>query len=119
MTAMQGNSALEQRQVRAAKNQSLFREVNDRIEELQATATFVEFACECVDTDCTGAVPMTHEEYERMRRIPTHFVVLHGHVIADVERVVEETDRYVIVEKLGAGGPTAIRFDPRSRPTRR
>ena len=52
-------------------------------------------------------------EYEKLRRIPTHFAVLRGHDIPEVERVVEENERFVVVEKFGESAVVAINLDPR------
>jgi hypothetical protein len=52
-------------------------------------------------------------EYERIRSAPTHFVVLPGHEIPAVERVVERTGGYVVVKKLGHAGEVAQETDPR------
>ena len=106
------------RHQRAARNQSLFREVNEQIESLshEASSTFHEFSCECADQGCDETVPLTHEEYEYVRRSPTHFFVRPGHVYPEVERVVEtEGARYEVVEMFGEAGTAAVHFDPRSR----
>jgi hypothetical protein len=55
------------------------------------------------------------DEYEAVRRIPTHFVVAPGHDVPEIERVVEKTERYVVVEKVGDAGGFAVQLDPRSR----
>lgn len=109
---------LEQRQVRAAKNQSLFREVNERIEELRPGDALIEFACECSNTECAASLPLSNEEYESVRLFPTHFIIMPGHELGEVERVVEHNKRYAVVEKFGAGGPAAVRLDPRARKVR-
>jgi hypothetical protein len=44
--------ALDVRRDRAAKNQSLFREVNERIDELSGSATFLTFIWECANETC-------------------------------------------------------------------
>jgi hypothetical protein len=104
----------ETMQIDAAKNQSLYREVNEQIERLRGgAALFVEFVCECTE-NCSVKLPLTIEEYESVRRVPTHFLVKPGHTLPDVERVVMQNDRYVEVEKFGAAGPVAILFDRRS-----
>ena len=100
---------------RAARNQSLFREVNERIEELSSSATFPRFICECADESCDETIPLTLEEYERVRSDATRFAVLPGHELPSLESVVEATGRYVVVAKLGAGGRVAARLDPRTR----
>jgi hypothetical protein len=109
---------LRRRQVRAAKNQSLFREVNERIEELRPGEVLLDFACECSNTECTASLTLSDEEYEDVRRFPTHFIIMTGHELDEVERVVEQNDRYAVVEKFGAGGPAAVRLDPRARKAR-
>ena len=113
------NSDLYERQRRAAHNQSLFREVNEKIETVSRneTAIFHEFACECAEPECVERIPMTLEEYEHIRRIPTHFLVKPGHVYPEAERVVEtegDGTRYEVVEKLGEAEKLAVELDPRS-----
>ncbi len=105
----------EQQQLEGARTQSLFREVNERIEEVTAGRSALgEVVCECADHACADTIPLTVEEYESVRRVPTHFLVLPGHELAEVERVVDETERYVVVEKIGKGAEVAAQFDPRS-----
>jgi hypothetical protein len=100
-----------------AKNEALFREVNERIEDVQAGFSAqerVDFLCECGSDDCTLPISLTLAEYEQIRKNPKHFVVVPGHDVVDVERVVERTDHYTVVEKLpGAPAKIAIQRDPR------
>ena len=105
---------LDAQRRRAAKNQSLFREVNERIEDL-ATSTFTTFVCECMNDRCDERVPLTIEKYERVRTQPTWFFVLEGHEVPEVETIVERTDGYLIVQKLGAGERVAEKLNPRNR----
>ena len=44
--------AQEDQARKAAKNQALFRDVNERIEELVGEAWHPEFVCECADEHC-------------------------------------------------------------------
>jgi hypothetical protein len=104
---------LEARRVLTATHQSVFREVNERSEDIRASASFEEFVCECTVDDCSETVAMTVEEYERIRQDSGLFFVLCGHEVAELEEVVEATGRYVVVRKLGAGKPVAARLDPR------
>jgi hypothetical protein len=108
-------SELELERERAAKNQSLFREVNERIQELASPIAAVGFICECLDTECDQQVPISVEEYEHVRSGANRFLVLAGHEVKRVEEVVERTDRYLIVSKLGVGGQLAAGLDPRQR----
>lgn len=46
-----------------------------------------------------GARLLTLEEYDRVRADATHFVVVPGHEQSDIERIVEENERFTAVEK--------------------
>jgi len=100
---------------RAAENQSLFRQVNDRIRELNevfdALLPYGEWACECDRLDCIERIQLTLEEYEAVRRAPDRFAVLPGHDDPPVERVVERNERYWIVEKVGEAATRAVELD--------
>ena len=110
-------SDLERRQMQAAINQSVFREVNESLEKLNQDFSEVipvgDFVCECADTDCTARIGLTIAEYEQVRSVPTHFAVRHGHVVPEAERVVEKHAGYTVVEKFETAADYAARVDPR------
>lgn len=99
------------RERRAAENQALFRGVNDRIRELNevfdALLPYGSWACECDRLDCIQQIELTMEEYEALRSAPNRFAVVPGHFDPEVERVTEQSERYWIVEKVGAGAERA------------
>lgn len=100
------------------RRQSLFREVNERIEGLAdgfEPADEMEILCECAHGGCTELIALTSDLYEALRRVPTHFAVRAGHEIPAVERVVERHDGWVVVEKFGESGIEAAGLDPRRR----
>jgi hypothetical protein len=103
---------------RLARNQAIFREVNERIEEV-ATGELadgdapIRFVCECSDTDCTAILDLAREEYERVRSEPTWFVIESGHEIPEIERVVGQHDGFAIVQKIN-GEDYSKQTDPRS-----
>ena len=109
------------RQSRAAQNQALFREVNERIESLNepftAEAPITDFVCECAEGTCTERIGVTVAEYEHVRGDGSRFLVApaDSHYFADVERVVERHDRFWVVEKFEHGGRVASRLNPRTR----
>jgi hypothetical protein len=109
---------LERRQMQAAINQSVFREVNENLEKLNQDLNELipvgDFVCECADTACTVRIRLTIAEYEQLRAVPTHFAVRHGHVVPEAERVVEEHGGYTVVEKFEAAGEYATSVDPRA-----
>ncbi len=107
---MEGTTQQE-REVRAARNQALFRSVNERLSELNeafeaVTRTFT-IACECADTNCIEMVDIRPAQYHDVRANPRHFAVRSGHVYPEVEVVVGESDGYVVVEKIASGAEVA------------
>ena len=112
---MRNTDDFEAQRARAAKNQSLFREVNERIEDLTQNAAFSAFICECMNESCDEQVSLTVEEYEHVRSGGNQFFVLPGHERPQVEQVVEANERFVLVAKLGAGARVAAELDPRTR----
>jgi hypothetical protein len=102
---------------RKGRNESLFREVNERIAEVNQTFQVEgrsEFLCECSRDECTEPVSISIDEYERIRGNPARFFVLPGHEDENVERVVKRNGRSVIVEKIGEAAEEAEQLDPRS-----
>jgi len=101
-----------------ARNEELFRNVNEQIEALSQTVErddpLMEYLCECDRQDCYEKVKATRAEYESVRSDPTHFIVSLGHQDPSMERVFASNDRFLIVEKLGAAAGDARETDPRS-----
>jgi hypothetical protein len=82
--------------VSSARNQLLFREVNERIREvLDSQEDSTEFLCECSRDDCTETILLSLEEYDRIRSSPNHFLAEPGHGLG---RIVHQTDRFATVE---------------------
>jgi hypothetical protein len=109
------------REVKAAKNQSLFREVNERLKEvdqrIRSGAYEEDAICECANDECSERLSISQAEYDSVRKNPTWFIVLAGddHVFPDVERVVRKEAGYWVVEKLDQAAVVAAKVDPRSR----
>lgn len=102
---------------RRATTEALFRDVNERIAESaeRFDAEGAEFVCECADPNCTDRVEATLPEYEGVRADAATFLLSPGHEQPDIERVVSERHRYVIVEKVQeVVRRTVMRLDPRS-----
>ena len=99
-----------------ARRPVVFREVNEHIAELSGdwSETGVRLlVCECSDPACAEALEITPAEYEQVRAEGARFVVLAGHQLADVERVVEGNGRFLVVEKIGAAAVVTRGSDPR------
>ena len=115
---MATETAHQEHERRAGKNQSLFRDVNERVSEVNKAhglwVTLSDWICECADETCTERIELTPQQYEEVRDNPTHFIVAPGpeHVIPDVERIVERHGRYWVVEKVGVAAAVAEHLDP-------
>jgi hypothetical protein len=103
------------REERMAANENVFRRVNERVEDL-ATAgeEGLEFVCECANIECSERVLLSIGAYEDVRSAANRFVVRSGHERPRVERVLDQGNGYVVVEKLGEAGESAAEDDPRS-----
>lgn len=99
---------------------SLFREVNERIRELEGERAIGEydFVCECEDDTCTGTIRMTAQQYEEVRAAANRFAVLPGHQRSAIEEVLSRSDGHVVVAKRSADGTRAdgvVRAGPSNR----
>ena len=95
-----------------ARNEALFREVNERIAELTEAneaggGDAIAFVCECSSLECGAQVALTLVEYAAVRARPEVFAVVPGHERLDVERVVDERRGCLVIEKLGEAGDVA------------
>jgi hypothetical protein len=90
---------------RQARNELMFRAVNDKIKALNGSfESFwgepALFVCECGDLHCGDQLPVPIADYERIRNERAQFIVKPGHEApAGLERVVERTEAFVVVEK--------------------
>jgi hypothetical protein len=103
------------RQERAARNQSLFRDVNESLEVLARQLSIEQdFLCECADRECNEMVSLSLAEYELVRSVATQFAIAPGHELVEVERVVRRANgRFIVVEKIERAAEIARLLDPR------
>ena len=111
---------MDAREERLARNETLFRSVNENIEEAAASsqldAHVFEFFCECSNIDCTLLLPLTLSEYEQVRADPKQFIVAPGHELPEIENVVAHGGGgYQIVVKEGQAAEFVTEHDPRDR----
>jgi hypothetical protein len=110
---------MNEREVRIAKTEALFRDVNERIAETSERfdGDEAELMCECADPSCTERLQIPLDEYAEVREEPTRFVINAEHVEPDVERVVRHRRGYAVVEKFDAVVTRIVRqLDPRADP---
>jgi hypothetical protein len=89
---------------RAARNEEVFRGVNERIEkgaEQHAVSGPLPFHCECDRASCLETIELPAARYASIVRERYHFVVLPGHEETRIERIVEAGDHFLVVEKVG------------------
>jgi len=106
------------REERVAHNEASARVINEKLEDAQVAEQgngYLRIVCECGDADCSIVIAIAQAEYEHVRSDPHHFAIRKEHLQPDVETIVEETDRFVVVAKR-EGTPAEIveEEDPRS-----
>ena len=108
---------MDARQERLAKNEVLFREVNERVRAIATVhghdAHVYEFFCECSNTDCTFQLRATLADYEAVRAHGARFLIAPDHALPEIEIVVERNDGWWVIEKQGEPGELAEQLDPR------
>lgn len=109
---------MEERERRIGMNEALFREVNERIQELAegfAQDEKLDLICECGNASCASRIEMDRDEYEHVRSDSATFAIVKGHEIPDVEELVERRKAYDVVRKTAAEAQeVAETTDPRT-----
>jgi hypothetical protein len=93
----------QKRQDSAARNELVFRAVNEQIlkmtERFRAELADLDIVCECADGACTGAIRVNVHEFERVKAGDNAFLVLSGHEDLRTEDVVERNTHYAVVRR--------------------
>jgi hypothetical protein len=108
---------LNRQEERYVRNEWLFRDVNERIAEVNEKFEVegeTEFLCECGQQMCLETLLLTRAQYEAVRGKGRRFVVVPGHEDGRVERVVERESGFLVVEKIGEVGEESEEQNPRS-----
>jgi hypothetical protein len=108
---------LNRQEERYVRNEWLFRDVNERIAEVNDKFEVegeTEFLCECGQQTCLETLLLTRAQYEAVRGKGRRFVVVPGHEDGRVERVVERESGFLVVEKIGEAGEESEEQNPRS-----
>ena len=106
-------------EVKRARTEALFRDVNERIAESaqRFEADTTQFVCECADPNCTHRVEASLDEYEDVRADGATFMLTPGHADTDIERVLEDRGGFHVVEKVQKTvRATVKRLNPRAEP---
>jgi hypothetical protein len=89
---------------RAARNEEVFRGVNERIEqgaEQHQVSDSLPFHCECGASACLETIEIPPARYAAIVRERYRFVVIPGHEEPRIERIVETEADFLVVEKIG------------------
>jgi hypothetical protein len=106
-------------EAKMARTEAAFREVNEAIATTAARfeSTEADFVCECADPECAHRITADLDDYEDVRADATQFIVAPGHEDPAIERIVEGTSEYHVVEKFGARISEIVRaLNPRANP---
>jgi len=103
---------------RLVENEAIFRQHNEKaakgLEDLDKLAAFegdaapdtdglsLKFYCECSDENCRLRIPVKLDEYVSIHRNRARFVVVPGHEVSSLEKVVTKTNEFFVVEKFVA-----------------
>jgi hypothetical protein len=108
---------VDAREKRLADNETLFREVNERVRAVAqghgSDQHRYAFFCECSNADCTLQLELTQTEYESARGHGSRFIVARGHELPEIEHVVERHAEWSLIEKDGEAARIAEARDPR------
>jgi hypothetical protein len=86
---------------RAARNEEVFRDINERIEqgaEQHGVEAPLSFRCGCGQASCVTTIDVPPTKYERVVNERYHFILIPGHEQSGIERIVERRGRYIVVE---------------------
>jgi hypothetical protein len=103
---------------RAARNEEIFRGINERIEEgaeQHGVNAPLPFHCECGRISCLATIELPPPLYEGVIRERYRFVLAPGHEDAAIERVIERQPTYLVVEKVGEAREQIDRDHPQQR----
>src|SRR4051794_5525833 len=96
---------LDERARRIGLNEALFRQVNEKIQEVRDRSGALEeeplsdILCECGDEHCTEQFEISVAEYQRVRSDAALFIIAPGHDAPEVEVVAVDADDYQVVRK--------------------
>jgi hypothetical protein len=103
---------------RLARNEVMFRAINERIRELaqrfgEAEDDDVAFVCECADETCVERITLKLAQYDEVRVLPARFFVVPGHEATSlVETVLFRAPGVLIVRKVGLAADVARELLP-------
>ena len=109
---------MDERKRRVGRNEALFRQVNEELENLEQVTRITDrtlgIVCECGDLRCQERVDVPIARYEEVRGDSRLFLVIPGHEIPSTEEIVQHHEQYNVVRKReGEPARVADVTDPR------
>jgi hypothetical protein len=106
------------REQRLGVNESVFREVNERLEGLAEHFSRnqdepLDLICECKNAACIQRIEMSRAAYTALRTEDTHFALYPGHAEPTIERVISSHPGYEVVAKVGPAANVARNLSSR------
>ena len=93
---------------------SVHRSMNERSQRLaSALSVSMSCECECHRTECDATFQITMGDYDAVRSDGHFFAVVSGHENPD-ESIVSSQPAYLVIEKSGESGRSALLLDPRA-----
>jgi hypothetical protein len=109
------SSTLSER--RMAENEMVFRSHNERVEKgfenlkvmakedgqedlVQFGDIDLQFYCECSDENCRKRVNIKLSQYSKIHKNRSNFVIVPGHSVRRIERIVQKRPSYWVLEKF-------------------
>lgn len=100
-----------------AQNEVVFKEANKKVyeglEKLQKSGSKsyisvikdglsipLHFLCECSDEKCIQRIVISPNKFKNLHATPTRFVILPGHEVKTIERIITKNKKYEVVEKF-------------------
>lgn len=114
---------------RLAENEVVFRQHNeqiqkdfdnlDEISKSEGKGSFdyaenmvLEFMCECSNEKCTQRLPLALNKYGEIHQHRHRFTIVPGHERPKIEKIIEKTDTFIVVQKLVAPPHHASALNP-------
>ena len=111
-----------------AQNEVLFRQYNERtaksLEKLVKQAAHdgnhlgkhadlpLHFYCECSDEKCEQRIVVKPSDYKKLHKNSSQFLILPGHRVASIERIIREDNGFLVVEKYITPPKKGIKMRP-------
>jgi hypothetical protein len=95
-------TSVSTREERRAENEAIFRAGNEAIVHNVGNLPALPLICECGSAECVDQIHVTPEEYQAVRSHVARFLLATGHEDEN-ETVLDEFDRFSVIEKTGDG----------------